>query len=66
VTKCFGELADENRSHDPGGSFLVETDGHDVVIGSEFADHIEGRGGRDFLCGIEAGMNYLAARRPTS
>jgi hypothetical protein len=50
VTKCFGETADVNRSHDSGGSFLVGTAGHDVIIASDFADHIEGRGGRDFIC----------------
>jgi Ca2+-binding RTX toxin-like protein len=49
-TKCFGEKAEVNRWNDPGGSFLFLTNGHDVVIASNYADHIEGRGGRDFIC----------------
>lgn len=63
VTKGFGATPDQNRSHDPGGSFLVLTDGHDVVIGSEFGDHIEGRGGRDFICGIGGQDELLGGRR---
>jgi Ca2+-binding RTX toxin-like protein len=63
ITKCFGESPDQNRSHDPGGSFLVLTAGHDVVVGSPFADHIEGRGGRDFICAIGGSDELLGGRR---
>jgi hypothetical protein len=63
ITKCFGERADINRSHDSLGSFLVGTSGHDVIIGSPDGDHIEGRGGRDFLCGIDGGDELLGGRR---
>jgi uncharacterized membrane protein len=49
-TKCFGAKADVNRCDDPGGSLFVGTPRHDVIIASSFADHIEGRGGRDFIC----------------
>jgi Ca2+-binding RTX toxin-like protein len=52
INNCFGATPDQNRSHDPGGSFLVLTAGHDVVVGSPFGDHIEGRNGRDFICVI--------------
>jgi len=51
-TKCFGEKPDQNRWDDPGGSFLVLTPHHDVVIGSNWADHIEGRGGREYICAL--------------
>lgn len=63
ITKCFGETADINRSHDPSGSFLVGTPGHDVIIGSPDGDHIEGRGGRDFICGIGGDDEILGGRR---
>ena len=63
ITKCFGERADENRSHDPSGSFLVGTAGHDVIIGSPDIDHVEGRGGRDFLCGIGGGDELVGGRK---
>jgi Ca2+-binding RTX toxin-like protein len=63
ITKCFGESPDQNRSHDPGGSFLLLTDGNDVVVGSPFADHIEGLGGRDFICGIGGGDELLGGAR---
>jgi Ca2+-binding RTX toxin-like protein len=52
VTRCFGKRPDINRSHDPSGSFLVGTAGRDVIIASEAGDHIEGRGGRDFICAL--------------
>jgi hypothetical protein len=53
ITKCFGKRPTEmNRSHDPGGSFLVGTAGRDVIIASPFGDHIEGKGGRDLICAL--------------
>jgi hypothetical protein len=56
ITKCFGERPTQrNRSHDPSGSFLVGTPQHDVIIASQDGDHIEGRGGRDFICGLANG-----------
>jgi Ca2+-binding RTX toxin-like protein len=63
ITKCFGQSPDQNRSHDPSGSSLVLTSGHDVVIGSPFTDHIEGRGGRDFICAIGGGDEVSGGRR---
>lgn len=41
-----------NRWDDPGGSFLILTPHHDVVIASNWADHVEGRGGRDYICAL--------------
>jgi Ca2+-binding RTX toxin-like protein len=55
VKRCFGKRPDVNRSHDPSGSFLVLTSGSDVLIASEFADHIEGRGSPDFICARGSG-----------
>jgi Ca2+-binding RTX toxin-like protein len=53
ITRCFGKRPTQmNRSHDPNGSFLVGTAGSDVIIASRFADHIEGKGGRDFICAL--------------
>jgi Ca2+-binding RTX toxin-like protein len=53
VTKCFGKRPTQmNRSHDPSGSFLVGTARQDVIISSEWGDHIEGRGGPDFICAL--------------
>jgi Ca2+-binding RTX toxin-like protein len=63
LTKCFGQRADINQSHDSLGSFLVGTSGHDVIIGSPDRDHIEGRGGRDFICGIGGRDEIRGGRR---
>lgn len=63
ITKCFGERADINQSHDSLGSFLAGTWRHDVFIGSPDRDHIEGRGGRDFICGIDGHDEILGGRR---
>jgi Ca2+-binding RTX toxin-like protein len=63
ITKCFGETPDQNRSHDPGGSFLRLTAGRDVVIGSRFGDHIEGRDGRDFICAIGGSDELLGGKK---
>jgi RTX calcium-binding nonapeptide repeat (4 copies) len=53
-TKCFGEKPDQNRWDDPGGSFLALTPHHDVVIASNWGDHIEGWGGRDYICALNS------------
>lgn len=51
-TKCFGEKPDQNRWDDPGPVSLVLTPHHDVVIATNWGDHIEGRGGRDYICAL--------------
>ena len=66
ITKCFGERADVNRSHDPSGSFLVGTAGHDVIIGSADTDRIEGRAAATSSAAAVVGTNSWEAEGWTS
>jgi Ca2+-binding RTX toxin-like protein len=62
IGRCFGKRPDLDYSHGGGAVFLRGTPGPDVLIGSLFADHIEGRGGADRICAIGGGDEVLGGR----